>query len=254
MHKAIALDLDGTLLSSAGTVSPASLEVLPQLEALGWLVIIATARPVRSLRTILPAWFERFYWAACNGAWVVKSGEVLRRVEIQHEEARALADALIGADFRVSVEAQDTFYSDVVFPGGFINECHPMARFVQGDACKVLVSAEGGGLDRACRMVPASLGVTITDGGTLAQIAHRDCCKAKAVEYTLAREGLTFADLVAFGDDTNDVPLLRAAGCGVAMGNAVPEALAVADVITETNDADGVGVCLRRLAQGESLS
>ena len=61
------------------------------------------------------------------------------------------------------------------------------------------------------------------------------------------RLGIERDDVVAFGDALNDVELLAWAGHGVAVANAVPEAVAVADEVTATNDEDGVAQVLERL-------
>ena len=53
--------------------------------------------------------------------------------------------------------------------------------------------------------------------------------------------GVPVSEAVAFGDDLNDVPMIEAAGDGVAMGNAKPEVLAVADHVTLDCDHAGVG-------------
>ena len=58
--------------------------------------------------------------------------------------------------------------------------------------------------------------------------------------------GITAEDVVAFGDMPNDVPMLRWAGHGVAMGNAHSEAVAAADEVTAGNDDDGVARVLER--------
>ena len=60
------------------------------------------------------------------------------------------------------------------------------------------------------------------------------------------RCGITAEDVVAFGDMPNDVPMLRWAGLGVAMGNAHPEAMAAADEVTAPNTDDGVARVLER--------
>ena len=56
---------------------------------------------------------------------------------------------------------------------------------------------------------------------------------------------------MAFGDGLNDVTMLRAAGLGVAMGNACPEALAAADAVTADCDHDGVAAGIARFLFGE---
>ena len=64
--------------------------------------------------------------------------------------------------------------------------------------------------------------------------------KPNGLRHTLAHLGLTREQSIAFGDGGNDVAMLRAAGAGVAMGNAQSEIKAAADVVTGTNDEDGI--------------
>jgi len=59
--------------------------------------------------------------------------------------------------------------------------------------------------------------------------------------------GVDPAEAVAFGDGTNDASMIQAAGLGVAMGNAAPELIAVADRVTLSNNEDGVAVLLEEL-------
>ena len=55
------------------------------------------------------------------------------------------------------------------------------------------------------------------------------------------------ADTAAFGDSENDISMLQAAGCGVAMGNAEDAVKAVADKVTLSNNSDGIAHALREL-------
>ena len=70
--------------------------------------------------------------------------------------------------------------------------------------------------------------------------------KGFALEWLCGYAGIPASDVVAFGDESNDIPLLKAAGIGVAMQNAVPEVLAVADATTVSNDDAGVAHYLER--------
>jgi len=70
--------------------------------------------------------------------------------------------------------------------------------------------------------------------------------KVVALAEICALEGVAAADVVAFGDDVNDVEMLRWAGRGVAMGQAPLEVQEAADDVTETVDNDGVAVELSR--------
>jgi hydroxymethylpyrimidine pyrophosphatase-like HAD family hydrolase len=90
----------------------------------------------------------------------------------------------------------------------------------------------------------------LTDQGKLLQLAAMECSKLAAVRYIADREGVAFADVVAFGDDNNDIPLLQAAGLGVAMLNATAELKAVANMVGMSNEEEGVGKVLEWLLEG----
>jgi hydroxymethylpyrimidine pyrophosphatase-like HAD family hydrolase len=68
--------------------------------------------------------------------------------------------------------------------------------------------------------------------------------KWHALQWLLDRWDLGARDVVAVGDDVNDIPMLEAAGLSYAMGNAVPEVKAVADRLTAGNDENGVAKAL----------
>ena len=72
------------------------------------------------------------------------------------------------------------------------------------------------------------------------EIMPKNVDKAATLQKLCDYLGITKDDLVACGDGYNDVSMIKFAGVGVAMGNAKPEVKEVADVITGTNDEDGL--------------
>ncbi|GAB2451920.1 HAD family hydrolase [Xylanimonas ulmi] len=80
--------------------------------------------------------------------------------------------------------------------------------------------------------------------GGLAELLAPHVTKDAALARWCAREGIAAADVWAFGDMPNDLPMLRWAGRGVAVGNAHPDVLAAADAVVASNDADGVAAAL----------
>ncbi|MFN2131459.1 MAG: HAD family hydrolase [Anaerolineae bacterium] len=242
MRRAIAIDLDGTLLDSRRSIGRRSLEMIGEAARRGWPVILCTARPVRAIQAVVPDWFGAFYWAACNGAWVLKDGQILRRVEISHEGALYWIQILQAHGLYFLIEAEDQLFSDQQVPEDFWGACYPLDALGKGGVCKVLVSVHTQEeVDVVRRLMTTQYAYVVTDGGRLVQIAHYACNKLSAVAYILSREGMRLEHTIAFGDDNNDIPLVREAGCGVAMGNATDELKAVADWITGTNDQDGIG-------------
>ena len=70
--------------------------------------------------------------------------------------------------------------------------------------------------------------------------------KSASLQILLRAKGLTAENLMACGDGWNDLPMLKFAGLGVAMGNAQPEVKAAADYITADNEHDGVGLAVEK--------
>ena len=71
-------------------------------------------------------------------------------------------------------------------------------------------------------------------------VMHREATKSKALLEMARVWGIEQTEIVAFGDDLNDIDLLAYAGVGVATENALDEVKAAADCICDTNDNDGV--------------
>lgn len=95
--------------------------------------------------------------------------------------------------------------------------------------------------------LPTGCRATLTDGGAAATITAPGCSKEEGLRSLLKMLDFEFGQVMAFGDDVNDVAMLRLSGIGVAMANAVPQALAVADRVAPSNEDDGVAAVLEEL-------
>ena len=71
--------------------------------------------------------------------------------------------------------------------------------------------------------------------------------KENAIEYLVKNLEIPLTEIVAFGDDFNDIGMLKLCGQGIAMGNAIPQVKEIADDITLSNNEDGVAKYLERL-------
>ena len=88
---------------------------------------------------------------------------------------------------------------------------------------------------------------------SLLEFAASGVSKAVALERLCAERGIPSSAVVAFGDMPNDIPMLTWAGHGVAVGNAHPDLVAVADATTLPCDKDGVAIYLERLLGNSHL-
>lgn len=72
------------------------------------------------------------------------------------------------------------------------------------------------------------------------EVMNKGVSKGKAIEQYCKIKGISLEEIIAIGDNENDIPMIQYAGLGVAMGNAVDSVKEVADVITETNGREGI--------------
>ena len=80
----------------------------------------------------------------------------------------------------------------------------------------------------------------LSDGGKICLVMNRNATKLNAIKQLAKHWSITLSEITAFGDDYNDIEMLTYCGIGVAMKNAITEVLQVADVVTDTNNNDGV--------------
>lgn len=255
----VATDLDGTLLRSDGSLSPSTARALRLAAAAGVPVVPATARPLR--------WLSRYSWAAGlrylvfgNGAVVYDTGAeaVVSRHDLSPETLAELCERISALlpSARFAVEIEDgrlmrhepeyPLRSDLGQPGVVPA---PRDELVRRPALKLLVKAPGADPVALTSGVAAAVGdraeATVSaPQGDLLELAAPGVTKATGLAAVAARLGVPPADVVAFGDMPNDLPMLRWAGQGVAVANAHPDVLAAADEVTGSNDEDGVATWL----------
>ncbi|MEO9322300.1 HAD family hydrolase [Nocardioides sp. C4-1] len=266
----VALDIDGTLLAwveGEGTVyekvTPAVFDAVHRALAAGAHVVLASGRSphgmtgIADLLELTGQEQDRLWVVASNGAVVFRylpGGEV----EIVHEDVfdagpavRAILEARPTA--RVAVEERGTGYRVTEpFPDGELTgEMYPTTvdDLVREPVSRVIVRDPEATADDFVALA-ASLGLHGTDyvvGWTAwLDLTPVGVSKASGLEHVCAELGLTAADVLAIGDGRNDVEMLRWAGRGVAMGQAVEVVREAADAVTETVFDDGAAVEIGR--------
>jgi Cof subfamily protein (haloacid dehalogenase superfamily) len=258
----VATDLDGTIVRSDGTISARTKAALDAASDAGALIVIATGRPPRWLPGIAEATGHHGLAICANGALVYDlAADVLvdSRPLAADDVRRLIADlhaAVPGISFALErVDGQFAHEPDYhprwePEPGTLIGEIDDSV--LTGPVSKLLARREGMGSDELTALARAAVDQSVAslthssiDG--LLEISARGVTKASTLAEVLSARGLGPADVVAFGDMPNDLDLLEWAGHGVAVANAHPDVLAVADEITASNDDDGVAQVLERL-------
>lgn len=262
----VASDVDGTLLDGRDEVSPRTRAAIEVLRDRGVPFVLVTGRPPRWIAPVVDQLGFAPLAVCANGAVLydpatdeVVSAHLLA-VELLRQVAEVAERLLPGCGLaaeRVGRSAHDEATPQFVAAPGYVH------AWLNPDDVEVedhLVLAEPAVklLVRHTEMTSGSMAAALrpelhglvdltwsTDDG-LVELAAPGITKASGLSAVARTLGVAASHVVAFGDMPNDVPMLAWAGLGVAMGNAHPEALAVADEVAPPNTEDGVAQVLER--------
>ncbi|NLU31211.1 MAG: HAD family hydrolase [Clostridiaceae bacterium] len=254
--KVIVTDLDGTLLRQDKNISDRTLKAMNEVVNRGFRIIVATARPKRAVRGIIPSKFLDYYLICYNGAEIYHGEQLIHsnylKADAVKDTVRWFMENYPG--IRISIEIMDRLYAnfDVRLMTGWLPE-YTYVDFNDFDfkpTAKILVDLCGiDDLSRIYGILPDDFKMVVTDSGTLGQIAHKDVSKMNAIRALSEILGFKCTDVIAFGDDYNDLDMIRECGMGIAMGNAPEEVKKAAKRVTDTNDNDGVAMELENITR-----
>lgn len=253
-YRIISLDLDGTLLRSDMTVSPRTVATLRRYAERGMRLVVASARPARSIRALVPPDVPLSAWVCYNGAETYENGELVLEQTLAPELARALLAVIQrhAPEAMVAMEVRSLMYANRAFEFPWEHEVADLAQIAERSVAKMLFDAQRiADLDAFRAEIRGICAFTLTDAGRLGHLMAPGVSKARALETLVARWDLGMSDVVAFGDDLNDLDILRESGLGVAMGNALPEVKRAANAETLSNDEDGVAALLESLLDAD---
>jgi Cof subfamily protein (haloacid dehalogenase superfamily) len=260
--RVVASDLDGTLVRTDGTISDRTRAALQRAEAAGALVIFVTGRPPRWMKPVVEATGASGLAICANGALVydLGSGEIVREHALQAESASrlvtALREALPGVQF--AVESGLTFGHEPGYEPSWPMPNRTVAEveeLIADPVSKLLVKHPDRPPEEIHEQVVKIAGeeaVVTYSGNVLLEVSGAGVSKASTLAALCEEQGHVPAEVLAFGDMPNDVPMLRWAGHGVAVGNAHEQVLAVADEVTASNDDDGVARVIERFFPGSA--
>jgi len=267
-YKALAVDLDGTLLHSDESVTPRSLKALKAAGAAGLRVIIATARWYQLAERVAREIDTREPVIACAGAQVRRPTDKhdLLDLRMPDEFASRLYPILdarrciacIALDDAVLIKMEGNTGGglltspEIVFVNRLAGATHaaPRIALIQGsEATAHVIEQLGERWKDNVRFVESFSSrrksmLTLTAAGA---------DKGAALSVACAEMGISTSEVVAFGDAEADIEMFRVAGASVAMGQASEHVKSVATAVTLSNDDDGVAVAIERLLETGSL-
>jgi Cof subfamily protein (haloacid dehalogenase superfamily) len=253
----IALDLDGTLLDPAEQISALNRAAIRRSLEAGVRVVLVTGRgtdlPVRISRELglnLPV-------ICCHGA-LTKDFAANRTLEhmpvplvyakpmVEYAERNGLSLAIYSEEFFWRLEGSHLYMDDMTGPAwreattfaDVLDSAPTFIRFL-GDESILAMEREFGDW-------PVSFRYENWGEFRECAVLNRDASKKNALKQLCADFQILPERVLAIGDSRNDVPMLRWAGIGVAMGNALPEVKESVRYVTASNNEDGVARAIDR--------
>jgi hypothetical protein len=253
--------MDGTLLTSGKEITDRTRRVLKALENQGIRILLATARPPRSVAKTYKTLGLKTCVICYNGALVYDPPS--KKVLAHHPIARNLAREVIGyargiyPELLVSAEVLDHWFTDRVNDKYMTetakefepDKLGPIESWLTGDVTKILLQGPQIYLThihtRLKQHHEGNFALAQSENNLL-QIMAGGVSKGKALEFVCAHYQIPLQKTIAIGDAPNDIDMLRRAGFGIAMADAPAQVKNVADYVTTKNDEDGVAEALER--------
>ena len=258
----VIFDLDGTLLNSDKTISPANYAALERAAAMGVHIVPATGRVYQGMPEVVRSLPFVRYAVSVNGAEIydTKEKKVLHKEELEPEEAVAIYEYLSSLPALCDAYVEGWGYMDRSYYDHieeFAAQPYVLKMFrelrtpvddmkgflAQHKVQKVMaffndMDRRAVEMERVKELFPnTAISSSIANN---IEINAQKATKGGALLNLCAVLGIDVKDSMAFGDGSNDLIMIRNAGIGVAMGNAYPGLKAAADFVTLTCDEDGV--------------
>ena len=262
-YKMLVLDLDDTLLKSDRTISESTKEHLLRAQKNGIIIVLASGRPTYGIRKIadeLCLSENSGYIISYNGARIVdcKLGKELYACNIKREQLYNLFDMAIESGAYIQTYVGDYIiaskineYTDIEkqITGMDILAPDNFKKYVSDDVVKAIVLQHPDKLakiEKAWReKINNTMYMTISKPFFL-EFMNKDVDKSKSIERLADMLGISMSQVIAVGDSYNDLSMIKSAGLGVAMGNAVELVKDNADYITADNDHDGIVMVINK--------
>jgi Cof subfamily protein (haloacid dehalogenase superfamily) len=273
-YRMIAIDLDGTLLGSDGRVSERSKAAVHRALQAGLLICFATGRNYTESRTVLEAVAHYDSAVFVGGAMVIdtRSGMTLHRTLMDPALAAEVCDVLESAG-HAALALQDTgeagvdylITDDVVLNEATaqwlrvttakVQKIKRLGRYPHTHTVRVGIVAPPEDVASSKQMLIDRFGERIlvqsllvpAYGVEVVEIFDPAVNKWEGVLHVARQHGIRAEQIIAIGDDINDIAMIKNAGLGVAMGNARPEVLAIAGRAIKPNTEEGLAEFLEEL-------
>jgi len=264
-YKLICSDIDGTLLNKDRELSTATINEIKRLSHIPFILISSRMpKAMRHLQEVLGNTKNPII--AYNGGLILNGNNVLHSTEISNAVLESIIDKSKNTSIHLSLYHADNWYVPSLdfWANREINntKVHPEVKSnlevlqvwkkENKGAHKIMCMGDEDEIDFLYKTLETEHSdeiISYRSKSTYIEISHRSISKKTAIE-TLIKSSypdISMHEIIAFGDNYNDIEMLKAVGLGVAVENANEDVLKIAKRITDTNKNDGVAKVLAEL-------
>lgn len=266
--KLIALDCDGTLLDDKGKLLPSSVKAIKRAEKAGIRVVLVTGRPYISSKPILEKLGldnkDYEYLAAFHGALLqTTNGRIISRTPLSFKDFADLDLFAVNRQVSMVVEtpkyilttmgnihpktAFESLKNKLLIRVRTLHQC--MEQQDTFDMLKVLLIGDKEKLDKIEYNIPEWMEKRFTVARSedyCIDVSPKSVDKGIALKSIAEKLKIKPDEIMAFGNADNDIPMIKYAKYGVAMGNSSPNLIKAAKIVTDDNNSDGIAIVINK--------
>ena len=253
-YKMVAVDMDGTLLTPELKISGQTIETVRKVIERGVIVTLSTGRMYPAALPFALELQLDVPLITCNGALIKcsRTGKEYHKKALSREHCMEILEYSISSDLNVSLYKDDDIYTNGSY-NLYIHEEIDRAKphiiddlksVVDDSIIKIMVSSKNKSAleyhsDTIYKTYKDILNIYFSLPWFI-EVVHKEANKRHALGYLSRHFGIKKEEIIAIGDNFNDMDMIQYAGLGVAMGNAPDYLKEAADYVTRSNNDDGV--------------
>jgi len=272
-YKLCVCDMDGTLLDSKGLITQENETVLKKLQQMGLEIIIASGRVDLMVKSFIKQLNLRGHVISCNGGLIrnIETGEIIYSKIMDKAAVKEIIMYCLDYSIDFMIYTSDMVYSNKGNPK--MQKFENLNKLLSADlqlpingvdksiieniddikVLKVLLichnDEETESLQKYFSKYDTLTAVSSARG--LLDIMASDTSKGNALKILSEKTGVDLSKAIAFGDNYNDIEMLKCVGMPIAMGNSVEDVKSCAKYITKSNNESGVAYAINKYVLGE---
>ena len=267
-YKLVAIDMDGTLLNTKGVISDRTRQAIYDASKKGIYIVLATGRILQSAINHAKKLNLNKPIISSNGAIIVDENKnIIYHKPIKSQSVKEIIEIGQSENIYFHFYDDESFYSNV-----YIEE---VLNFYNTDESKksgneikfnifdnadeiignkdinvykfLFIDNDNSKLDRLKHRLIDIEDISMSKSwANNLEVMDRDVSKGNGLKHLCGKLNLSPKDVIAIGDNENDISMIEYAGLGVAMGNGVEKTKDASDLVTSTNDEDGVAKVIEK--------